>query len=376
MKKSVLFLSVLLSVSAFGQQKATDSIHWKKPILVNDQPVFKDPGGVPEAGGTKPRHHGNYGSQYARLLQLKDGSWLAGYTISRNNGYKNDPKGGLELQVARSTDNCRTWSPISTITDPGHDLDNAQLEQLPDGSLLLACRTVRWQESYALPVYKSTDSGKTWKKLSIIDETHGKPGELGNPDKGIYEPHMYFLNDGRIAVMYANEKHVVEKPSYSQIISEKISSDGGKTWGKEIWVAHTPGQSASRPGMPVWTKMKNGQYMVVYEVCGPEQCNIYFKTSANGIDWPVGLGTLIPDQLGGPYLLSLKSGDLVVTANSSNISISHDYGKSWKTINKAWDKTLWASLYEITPGEIGAVNSASREQGGNNIQIRPGDVKF
>ncbi|MFV0378983.1 MAG: sialidase family protein [Mangrovibacterium sp.] len=366
---------LISAMSVFAQQMSVDSIHWQQQILVQNQPVFIDPGGVSEAGGTNMRCHGFYGSQYPRLIKLKNGSWLAGYTISRNNGYKNDQKDGLELEFSISDDDCQTWKPISIISDPGRDLDNAQMIELSDGSILLTCRSVRWQESYILPVYKSTDKGQTWEKLSIIDETHGKPGELGNPDKGMYEPHFYFLDDGRLAVMYANETHVVENPSYSQIISEKISHDLGKTWGEEIWTVYTLGEPASRPGMPVWTKMKNGKYMAVFEVCGPQKCNIYFKISDNGIDWPSGIGQQIPDQLGGPYILSLESGLLVVTSNSNQISVSTDYGNSWKTINSAWPNTLWASLYEIQENIIGAVNSLRREGGGNNIQIRLGEVK-
>lgn len=375
MKNTICFLLMLFSAGAFAQSKGLDSIQWKQKVLVHNQPVFKDPGGVPEAGGTQLRRHGNYGSQYARLLKLKNGVWIAAYTISRNNGYKNDPKGGLELQLAVSKDDCRTWKSISIVSDPGRDLDNAQLIQTNRGEILMACRSVRWQESYVLPVYKSTDQGRTWQRMSIIDETHGKPGELGNPDKGIYEPHLYFLNDGSLAVMYANEKHVTESPSYSQIISEKISKDYGRTWGREIWVAHTPGHSKSRPGMPVWTKMNNGKYIVVYEVCGPEACNIYQKVSDNGVDWTVGLGTKIADQLGGPYILALKSGALVLTSNESQISVSNDFGNTWRTVNPAWSKTLWPSLYEIKDNEIGAVNSAFRPEGGNNIQINLGDAK-
>jgi hypothetical protein len=375
MKKLLIVLSVLYSSAACAQLKPVDSVKWGQAALINNVPVFDDAGKVPEAGGTKGRHHGIYGSQYGRLLKLKNGSWLAGYTVSRNNGYRKDPKGGLELEVSVSTDNCRTWKAISTISDPGRDLDNAQLIELPDGSVLLSCRTVRWQESYALPVYKSSDKGKSWKKLSIIDETHGKPGELGKPDKGIYEPHFYLLDDGRLSVMYANEKHVVESPSYSQIISQKISPDMGKTWGKEIWVAYEEGHNASRPGMSVWTKMNNGKYIVVYEICGPESCNIYCKTSADGINWPVGLGNPIADQLGGPYILSLKSGALVVTSNKSNVSVSTDYGDTWKTINPAWPKTLWPAIYETGDNEIAVVNSVPRSEGGNNMQVRFGKVE-
>src|SRR4051794_31740985 len=190
MKNLLIFLFLLYGGILNAQQKAIDSIKWGEPAMINNVPVFTDAGKVPEAGGTTGRYHGQYGSQYGRLLQLRNGNWLAGYTISRNNGYKNDPKGGLELEISLSTNQCRTWQKLSAIADPGRDLDNAQLIELPKGDILLACRSVRWQESYLLPVYKSTDKGHTWQRISIIDKNEGKPGELGEPDKGIYEPHF------------------------------------------------------------------------------------------------------------------------------------------------------------------------------------------
>ncbi len=104
-------------------------------------------------------------------------------------------------------------------------------------------------------MYQSADQGRQWTKLSTIETAEGAPGELGKPDKGIYEPHLYYLDNGQLAVMYANERHVTETPSYSQIISQKVSPDGGATWGKEIWVAYESDHNASRPGMPVWTKL-------------------------------------------------------------------------------------------------------------------------
>lgn len=356
------------------QPAKTSSISWHEKIEVRNVPPFTDKGKVSEAGGTSGRHHGRYGAQYGRMLQLKGKTWLAGYTISRNNGYAKDPNGGLELEVSRSDDNGRTWKVISTITDPGRDLDNAQLIQLPDKSILLSCRSVRWQESYRLFVYRSTDNGVSWTRLSTIDANEGKPGELGKPDKGVYEPHFYFLSDGRLSVMYANEKHVTGSVSYSQIISQKISPDYGRTWGPEIWVAYEPGHNASRPGMPVWTRMKNGQYIVVYEICGPEKCNIYYKKSADGFNWPVGLGTMIPGQLGGPYILSLTDGRLVVTSNKSNISVSDDYGEHWHYTNRAFEKTLWPAVYQMGKNGIGVVNSAARQEGGHAIMLRLGKM--
>jgi hypothetical protein len=375
MRRSKAFIVLILLVCGYClKAQQTNNIQWTDSIVINDEPVFTDKGVVSEAGGTRGRSHGKYGSQYARLLQCRDGAWLAGYTVSRNNGYRKDPEGGLQIEVAYSTNKGKTWKGISLITDPGRDVDNAQLIECPDGSILLACRSVRWQESYRLTVYKSTDKGKHWKLLSTIDANEGKPGELGKPDKGIYEPHFLLLDDGRLSVMYANEKHVTEQPAYSQVISQKISADMGSTWGKEIWVAFDSASPASRPGMPVWTKMKDGRFIVVYEICGPQKCNVYYKISADGIDWPKGLGTAIPAQLGGPYILSLADGTLVVSSNSAAVSISNDYGNSWKQVSRAWERNLWVSIYELAPGKIGLVNSVFRSVGGNNIQVRIGEV--
>lgn len=373
MKSSLrlLLLPLLLAATPTDAPPLT----WGRIVLINDMPPFEDAGDVSHAGGAGSRHSGRYGSEYGRMVVLKNGTWLAAYTISRNNGYAKDPEGGLQLRVSASTDRGATWTDLATLTDPGRDLDNAQLHQRPDGSLLLGCRSVRWQESYRLPVYRSPDGGRTWAKFSTIATAEGSPGSLGKPDKGLYEPHFYDLDNGQVAVMYANETHVTEAPSYSQIISEKISPDGGKTWGPEIWVAHQPGKGSSRPGMPVWTKLKNGQFGVVYEICGPEKCDVYFKTSPDGKAWPVGFGTPVPGQLGGPYLLSLADGRLVVTSNSAAVSVSDDFGKTWMKAESPWPQSLWASLYQTGPNEVVAMNSVNRPAGGHNVQIRFGTVQ-
>lgn len=351
------------------------TIDWHDTITISNESINKDIEGS----------RANYGSQYGRMIRLNNNKWLSAYTVSKNAGYKKDAKGGYAIEIALSTDQGRHWNPISLVSEPGRDVDNAAFIQLPDGSILLGCRSVRWQESYRLPVFKSTDGGYNWKKISTIDVNEGKPGELGHPDKGIYEPHFYFLKNGRLAVMYANEKHVTENPSYSQIISEKISSDFGKSWGNEIRVAYEPKHPASRPGMPVWTKMKNGKYIVVYEICGPENCNIYYKTSDDGFHWSVGLGTLIPHQNGAPYILSLQDGTLVLTSNKGNISISNDYGKHWhlsatpwhptKSYKEDWTQTIWSSLYQTGINNICIISSVKRKEGGHKILLRFGELK-
>jgi hypothetical protein len=380
MKKFLLIITItLFSIHDLVAQAA---IHWDSTIIVHDQPVST---AINKEGERAVNFRRTYGSEYGRMLKLSNGKWLAAYTVSRNDGYQKDPNGGFELEIAQSTTKGKTWKKISIITDNGRDLDNAQMIQLPNGAILLSCRSVRWQESYRLPVYRSDDYGNSWERISIIDTNEGRPGELGKPDKGVYEPHFYFLDDGRLAVMYANEKHVTDSISYSQIISQKISTDLGKSWGEEIWVAYESGHNESRPGMPVWTKMKNGDFIVVYEICGPERCGVYFKTSKDGYNWPVGLGNLIPEQTGGPYILSINDGTLVVTSNKGNISISQDYGRSWHLterpwqhfddFSKDWTQTVWFSLYQFNKKEVIAMTSVKRKHGGHNIQVRFGKIK-
>lgn len=361
--KSVI--TFILLASCYAAVAQSDAIIWGNKAVVNDLP-------------------GGYGSQYGRLLLLPGGAWLTAYTVSVNKGYQKDPDGGLQLEISVSNDRGLHWKKLCRIADKGRDLDNAAFIQLRDKSILLACRSVRWQESYRLPVYRSKDDGRSWEKISIIDSNEGKPGELGHPDKGIYEPHFYFLKDGRLAVMYANEKHVTDSVSYSQIVSEKISPDNGKTWGKEIWAAYQPGNHSSRPGMPVWTKMKNKKFIAVYEVCGPEECNIYYKVSNDGTTWPVGLGNKIPGQTGAPYILSLTDGRLLVTSNRGNISISDDNGKTWHQSNRPWTsgksyeadwtQTIWSALYQTGADRICIITSIKRDTGGHNVQIRLGKI--
>lgn len=366
-----LLMTLALVWGALPVFAANGPIVWEpNPAMVTNINTFTDAG--KDARGISP---GTFGSEYPRMLKLANGDWLAVAAIYDNNGYTKVTWGGTRLQVFKSTDNCRTWTLSATLWEDGRDLDNGQMIQLPNGDLLLAMRSVRWQESYQLRVYKSTNGGSNWSYLSTIDENNGSPGSLGNPDKGVYEPHFYFLNDGSLAVMYANEKHVKENPSYSQLISQKISTNGGASWGNEIYVAWDPNHSAARPGMPVWTKMANGQYIVVYEVCGTQNCNVFYKKSGDGKTWASGIGTQIPNQLGGPYILSLAEGRLVVTSNSNTVSLSNDFGATWYTNDTpAFGNSLWASLYQTGTNEIALINSVNRSVGGHNIQVRFGTL--
>jgi hypothetical protein len=343
-------------------------LNWNSPIIIHNQ--------LESVNEELQRlNYGYYGSEYPRMTRLADGSWIIVYTYSDYDGYRSIFTAGLKLEIALSSDNGRTWVVQSMLSDLGRDLDNGHIIELKDGVLLMGCRSVRWQESYKIDIYASHDRGKSWTFRSTVDENHGEPGSLGEPDKGMYEPHFFILLDGRLSVMYANEIHVTEVPSFSQIITQRISEDAGSSWGEEIWVAWDPHDPASRPGMPVWDRMKDGKYIVVYEVCGTHGCNVYNKISSDGITWAPGIGKAIVGQYGGPYIVSLANGRLLVTSNSGHLSCSSDYGKSWSLLEKpAFPNHWWASVYQTNENEIALLNSMNREEGGHNIQIRFAEI--
>lgn len=295
------------------------------------------------------------GGGWGRMAQLPNGQWLcvtAAYP-SGTNSY---------LKISRSTDSCRTWSALSTVREDGRTLDNGELVLLPNGTVLLTMRSLIAGSSYHLPVYASADNGATWTYRSNIDASDG------NGSNGLWEPDFWVLDNGLLVVTYSNESH----PGYSQLISERVSADNGATWSSEIWAAAQPGGGALRPGMSQMVRMMNGQYFLVYEVVNSGNADVYSKTSMDGVTWPAGLGTRIPCQHCGPFVMSLPNGVLLVTSCENQVSFSEDYGATWQLNDPpAWPGGFaftWAAIYQTRPGEVGVMAVT------NGVKMRFGAV--
>jgi hypothetical protein len=351
------------------------AVSWGATV-VNDFPQFADQG--PDARG---EHPGRYGSQFPRVAKLADGSYVLAYTFYDNDGYTYDPNGGTRLGLAVSTDLGRTWSDISSLAEAGRDLDNGYVVELDDGTLLVAYRSVRWAESYRILVRRSTDGGLTWSNPVTVDASEGQPGSLSNPDRGVYEPAMVVYPDGRVGLMYANEKYALSTPAYSQVISLKISDDGGLTWGNESFAVRDLDDPTSRPGMPIWTQTTDGSYILAYELCGTDSCNAWVKTSSDGETWGDELGQRVPEQLGAPYVIALSDGRLMLTSNTHKISVSRDGGSTWYVeAQSPWGPldyyyNLWPAIIQTGASEVGVITSVGRVplfNNGHSIQIKFG----
>lgn len=302
-------------------------------------------------------------AEWGRLARLQNSSWLA-----VNTRYPTEAE--TTLAVSISTDNARSWSPISSLAEPGRKLDNGELRVLPDGRILLAMRSLIDGKSYRLNLYRSEDKGRTWRFLSTIDRNEA-PG--GRGDRGLWEPMLATLPDGALSVVYADETYADARPAYSQVISQRISLDGGASWGPKIRIVTEPGGGAARPGMPVMTRLRDGRYLLVFEICGGDpHCPVSFKRSPDGKQWLPGLGAPMPYQNCGPHVLATAEGRLFASSCQNEIVWSDDDGRHWRRNDPpAWPfgfRHSWPALYQIGPGEIAVVNGVESV----GLQIRFG----
>jgi hypothetical protein len=265
-------------------------------------------------------------ASYPRAIRLDhDGSpnetMLATYARRGHNARASFP-------IHRSTDGGRTWSanPISTITSntPGWDLGAPVLYEVPrtanglDQGDLLASGTA-WAEgnftAQKVEVFKSTDHGVTWTYLSNCTQTSGQPNSIGH---GIWEP-WFLLTPNNTLACFISDERPANSPTNNQVIGHYTSGDGGQSWSATMTQDVVfPADNLARPGMSIVTALPNGTFLMAYELCrdatnADHACEVYTKTSSNGLSWGSGAGTLVrtSDQrelLHTPYVAWLPGG--------------------------------------------------------------------
>jgi hypothetical protein len=237
------------------------------------------------------------GSGYVSMVKL------AHQSDSQANGslmmvFEQDGMNGIPLYV--SHDNGDSWTFLSNITDKSHAGDKSwQLRWQPNisevprdsgdlkpGTLLMAANATgndghEHIRSGDLQLYASTDGGKSWSHRGSIIKGGGNPSDMDN--KGVWEPDMHILDDGRMVAYYSSEQHKAE--GYNQVLAHKISTDGGRHWGSETLDVAIPG-GVQRPGMAIVQHLPDGRYAMTYEnIDGPLNGQVFIKYSRDGLDW-------------------------------------------------------------------------------------------
>ena len=157
---------------------------------------------------------------------------------------------------------------------------------LPAGSLLLSANaTARDAQGRItgedLQVYASTDGGAHWRYRGSIIRGGGDPGDKDN--KGVWEPDLHQLDDGRLVAYYSTEQHKAD--GYNQALAHKVSRDGGAHWGSEVLDVAVPG-GVQRPGMATVARLPDGRYAMTYELIdGSHNGQVFIRFSRDGLDW-------------------------------------------------------------------------------------------
>jgi len=234
-------------------------------------------------------------ASYPRVIRLahagaQNGTLLATF-------FHKGVKTAGEFPIYRSGDDGRSWSklPLGVVRESLHgwDLDAPTLFELPramgdlpEGALLAA--GTAWHHGdftrQDMQVYASTDQGRHWTYRSSCARETGMPNHQG---LGIWEPTFAVAKDGSLVCYFSDERPSVQ--GYNQVLAQVRSTDGGKSWGPEVFdVAVRDGRQ--RPGMTTVLRLPDGRYAMVFEDCRHDldpdtACSVRFKTSPDGLDW-------------------------------------------------------------------------------------------
>ncbi|NUP17397.1 MAG: ricin-type beta-trefoil lectin domain protein [Streptomyces sp.] len=231
---------------------------------------------TPPSGSPAP------GSLYPRALRLQHNGSANGTILATFEQYTNTTP---VFPIYRSTDNGDSWTKISDIADTQNgwgmrwepelfELPTA-LGDFPAGTILASGLSVPGDRGGTkIDTYASTDRGQSWTFVSNI--ATGGRAISSNGFTPVWEPFFLYAN-GKLIVYYSDQRD----PDHGQKLVHQVSTDG-VNWGPVVDdVAVSP--YSARPGMTTVAKLPNGNYVMTYEYGGAPERNFatYYKISAD-----------------------------------------------------------------------------------------------
>jgi hypothetical protein len=153
-------------------------------------------------------------------------------------------KDGATVLASQSADSGKTWGePVSIVRDPDRttDLgDGAFLDSKRHGLLYVCRHNHHAQKSYAIEVYQSIDSGKSWQQHSRV---------IAN-SQGLWAPFLFDTPGGRLLCVYDDENTPFLRGFVGhQWLMGRFWDAKTKTWGEPVVVSRAEDKKLSRDGM-------------------------------------------------------------------------------------------------------------------------------
>jgi len=220
------------------------------------------------------------GTRYGRLIRLQYNGGYNGNLIATFEAWPNN------YGIYRSADDGLSWTQIVApllSSTPGWKMQvepdlfelPAATGNLPAGTILLAGNSgTNSSNSHRMEVWCSMNQGGSWLFRGLVDQS---------TNQGLWEPNLALSSSGQLVCYYSDERF--QSSGYNQLLGERVSPDGGLTWGPEIYVCAIA-DGVKRPGMAVTKKLPNGQYVLTYEgVNFGGYSQVYMKFSSDGTNW-------------------------------------------------------------------------------------------
>ncbi|MFG2729175.1 RICIN domain-containing protein [Streptomyces canus] len=258
---------------------------------------------TPPSGAPSP------GSLYPRGLRLQHSGSSNGTILATFEQYTS---GTPVFPIYRSTDNGNSWTKISDIQDTQNgwgmrwepelfELPTA-IGNYPAGTIMAAGASVPADRSaIKIDMYASTDHGVTWSFVSNI--ATGGEAQSSNGHTPVWEPFL-LVSGNKLIAYYSDQRD----PAHGQKVVHQVTTDG-VNWGPVVDDAAVP-EYSSRPGMPTVAKLPNGKYVMTYEYGGAPEGDfaVYYKISSD------------PEAFGSATAIPLKATDGTVPASSPYIT--------------------------------------------------------
>ena len=331
----------------------------------------------------------NYGKiicpGYPRIFRLSNfwnNIWLLGGNIEDG-----------KIYVRRSNDEGINWdNPIPITFYPNHICSNVDFFELENHDIISSYRAIGNLSSdnpeikYNRKICSSIshDGGKTWENLGIVIDNFELAIKLGKTKDqameacfnefkiGFFEPFVEEIN-GDITVFYADDFTVMVNKSISnkteenyraQNIYAQIFDIKKKKWSSnrriiiDGTIKRKPKGSKikkriSRNGMPVINKMKNGQYILVFEGTFRDRryplltgdhldeyhsFEILLSYSNDGIIWSNPVEIYTPhynlSKASAPYVVSTDNNQLIISFQTDEDSLPNGFRGDMNSIMK------------------------------------------
>ncbi|MFD3498145.1 RICIN domain-containing protein [Streptomyces sp. NPDC058676] len=265
---------------------------------------------------TPPSNAPSPGSYYPRAMRMQYNGSANGTMLATFEQYTS---GTPVFPIYRSTDNGNSWTKISEVADTQNGWGmrwQPELFELPTamggfpaGTILAAGASVPADRSaIKIDVYASTDRGQSWSFVSNIATGGPAFDQNGNGNTPVWEP-FFLVSGGKLIVYYSDQRD----PDHGQKIVHQVSTDL-RNWGPVVDDVAVPTFS-QRPGMATVARLPNGNYVMTYEYGGSPTGNfaVYYKISSDpeAFDSVTGIPLRSTDGLvptSTPYITWLPTG--------------------------------------------------------------------